>query len=456
MKINLKEAEKLHALKGWGTSACWWSQACPKGETADKIAHLLYGSDGLNLNIYRYNIGGGTDMNNYRVENPWRITESFLQYDRETEKFNWDFSKDSNAVNMMKKSLELGNIDTLILFANSPHYSQCSTGQASGSFLYSTCNIPKMNYKKFVNYILDVAQHFLDEGYPVKYISPINEPQWKWGGSSVWQEGCHYETEELVEIFRMFAEEIILRDMPVKLYGPESGQYLGKTPEYLATLTADEMIMKVLDVFAVHSYHSDNRPEERYEFKELCVDTYPSLRFDMSEWCELPNKSHTKDFKGALITARIIGQDIVYSGCVSWTSWVAVNNFSIKEDGFDYSDAMITADFDFSDWYVAKRYYGFAHFSKFVPVGSVVLDFGFRPSEDNNDFNVFAFLTPDNKTVLVAVNEGENQSVTIDGDFYTMQIITSVQDDELKEVYNGEFKNQIEIGSDSIVTVVVE
>ena len=117
---------------------------------------------------------------------------------------------------------------------------------------------------------------------------------------------------------------------------------------------------------------------------------------------------------------------------------------------------MITADFDFSDWYVAKRYYGFAHFSKFVPVGSVVLDFGFRPSEDNNDFNVFAFLTPDNKTVLVAVNEGESQSITVDGDFDKMQIITSVQDEELKEVYNGEFKNQIEIGSDSIVTVVIE
>ena len=323
---------------------------------------------------------------------------------------------------------------------------------------YLKCNGNPLydNDGKFVNYIFDVAQHFLDEGYPVKYISPINEPQWKWGGSSVWQEGCHYETEELVEIFRMFAEEIILRDMPVKLYGPESGQYLGKTPEYLAALTGDEMIMKVLDVFAVHSYHSDNRPEERYEFKELCVDTHPSLRFDMSEWCELPNKSHTKDFKGALITARIIGQDIVYSGCVSWTSWVAVNNFSINEDGFDYSDAMITADFDFSDWYVAKRYYGFAHFSKFVPVGSVVLDFGFRPSEDNNDFNVFAFLTPDNKTVLVAVNEGESQSITVDGDFDKMQIITSVQDEELKEVYNGEFKNQIEIGSDSIVTVVIE
>ena len=85
-----------------------------------------------------------------------------------------------------------------------------------------------------------------------------------------------------------------------------------------------------------------------------------------------------------------------------------------------------------------------------------MLDFGFRPSEDNNDFNVFAFLTPDNKTVLVAVNEGESQSITVDGDFDKMQIITSVQDEELKEVYNGEFKNQIEVGSNSIVTVVIE
>ena len=58
--------------------------------------------------------------------------------------------------------------------------------------------------------------------------------------------------------------------------------------------------------------------------------------------------------------------------------------------------------------------------------------------------------------MLVAVNEGESQSITVDGDFDKMQIITSVQDEELKEVYNGEFKNQIEIGSDSIVTVVIE
>ena len=48
----------------------------------------------------------------------------------------------------MRKCLALGNIDTLILFANSPHYCQTSTGQASGSLLPHTCNIPKSKYKE--------------------------------------------------------------------------------------------------------------------------------------------------------------------------------------------------------------------------------------------------------------------------------------------------------------------
>ena len=67
MKINLREMKKLQTLKGWGTSACWWSQYCADEKAAEEIAELLYGDTGLKLNIYRYNIGGGTDMDNYRV-----------------------------------------------------------------------------------------------------------------------------------------------------------------------------------------------------------------------------------------------------------------------------------------------------------------------------------------------------------------------------------------------------
>ncbi len=456
MKINLEKAVRLQTFKGWGTSACWWAQSVSDEKTQKELAELLYGDGGLKLNIYRYNIGAGFDEELNRVENPWRKTESFMLYDRETEERSWDFSRDKNAVSVMKKCLDTGNVDTLILFCNSPHYSLCASGQASGSLLPHTCNLPKMNYKKFVGYVLDVTQHFLDEGFPVNYISPINEPQWKWGGAHVWQEGCHYELCEVIEIYRLFAEEILRRKMPVFLYGPESGAMLEDTPDYLKALTEDELIMKVLPVFAYHSYHADERPEDRYEFKEKLVKPHPELRFDMSEWCELPNMSHTKNFKGALITARIIGQDIVYGGAESWTTWVAANNIHIKEDGFDYSDAILSGNVDFTEWTVNERFYGVAHYTKHIPVGSVPLDFGFRPSIDNNDFNVFAFETPSGEKVLVCVNEGAENEIEICGDYNTTSIIMSTQDVKEETVFEGKFKSKINVPENSIITVTVK
>ena len=453
MKINLMESKKLQTLKGFGTSACWWSQYCADETVAEEIAELLYGDSGLGLNIYRYNIGGGTDPENCRVTNPWRVTESFYKYDREKEEGEYDFTADKIAVSMMKRCLDKGNVDTLIVFANSPHYAHTSTGQASGSLMYHTCNLPMSNYRKFVDYFLTCTQALIDMGFPVKYVSPINEPQWKWGGSYVWQEGCHYETEEMVAVYHIFAEEILKRGMNVKLYGPETGEMMGLTPEYIKAITADETIMKVMDIFAYHSYHDDNNPKIRLDFKKEIVEKYPQFRFDMSEWCELPNKSHTKNFKGALITARIIGQDLAYAGAESWTSWVAVNQFSIKEDGNDFSDATITATNDFGEWYIARRYWGFAHFAKFIPVGSVCLDNGYFPDE-NNDFNVFSFLTPDGETVTVVVNEGDEREIKIDGNFAEMKVIQSVDEDYLNEIYNGEFKDTITVKSNSILTVI--
>ena len=40
MKIDLREMKKLQTLKGWGTSACWWSQYCADEKAAEEIAEL--------------------------------------------------------------------------------------------------------------------------------------------------------------------------------------------------------------------------------------------------------------------------------------------------------------------------------------------------------------------------------------------------------------------------------
>ncbi|MDE5670445.1 MAG: hypothetical protein K2I14_03140 [Eubacterium sp.] len=456
--IDLKHAEKRQTLKGFGTSACWWSQNISDKKTADEIADLLYTEKGLNLNIYRYNIGGGWNSNNCRVSNPWRTCESFLVYDDSNEDENYkgdgyDFEKDKNAYAFMKTCLAKGNIDTVILFANSPHYSFTSSGQASGSLMHHTCNLPKCNYRRFAGYVLDITEHFIDDGIPVTYISPINEPQWKWGGNHVWQEGCHYEPEEVQEVFHIFAEELEKRGLDIKLYGPESGEIGGLTQEYLKLFKNDELIMKHLGVFAIHSYHADNDTEIRKSFYSNMVKKNPDIRFDMSEWCELPCKNDTKSIKGALITARVIGNDLTLLGAESWTGWVAVNQIAdSKEDGKDYSDGLLSATNGFNYYYITKRYYGFLHFSKFVKIGAQVLNTEYT---SDKKLNIYAFMNPDGQQIAVIVNEGTAEDISFSADAKHCEIYSTTAEKNFHKDFSGEFDEKIRSKAESITTVIL-
>ena len=78
MKINLKNAKVIKSLKGFGGSACWWSPQIKDEKIRDYVANLLYGDSGLKMNIYRFNVGGGYEKNNLRIDNPWRYVESFM------------------------------------------------------------------------------------------------------------------------------------------------------------------------------------------------------------------------------------------------------------------------------------------------------------------------------------------------------------------------------------------
>ena len=72
--------------------------------------------------------------------------------------------------------------------------------------------------------------------------------------------------------------------------------------------------MKYLDVFAYHSYGSDENVNEKVEFGKWAKNNIKTPRFDMSEWCELPCKHDTKSIESALMMARIIGEDLIYTG----------------------------------------------------------------------------------------------------------------------------------------------
>ena len=454
MKITENNTAARQIIKGYGTSACWWSQNISQEKTAKEISRLLYGKDGLGLNIYRYNIGAGWDDENCRVSNPWRRCESlYVPKDEDKEedfKGEYDFKRDKNAYSFLKQCLKEGTVDTVILFANSPHYSFTSSGQASGSLMHHTCNLPFANYEKYADYFLDITEHFLNDGIPVTYISPINEPQWKWGGKDVWQEGCHYEPEEVARLFHIFAKKLEDRGMDgVYLYGPESGEIGGLTREYLRLFKADRLIMKHLGVFAFHSYHADNDLDIRRDFYRRTISRNRNLRFDMSEWCELPCRHDVDSIESALIAARIIGRDLCDLGAESWTSWVAANQICDGGNGLDYSDGLISASDGFSHYKICKRYYAMMHFTQFAPKGSRVI--GKSVSEDSA--NAFSFITPNGDKTIIVVNEGGEIPLEISGDFEKADIAVTGSNNNFDIKYGIQPEKKIIIAPKAIVSV---
>lgn len=471
LKITIKKDKTLNEFEGFGASACWWAQYCGNSKYDEEITKLLYSKEGLGLNIFRYNIGAGEADNPLStISNPWRRTESFYVLDEETGEYKYDFTRDANAQKILDLALSYGTVDTVVLFANSPHYSMTISGKASGGGSDGwQSNLSRADYPKYVDYFLTITQYFLDKGVPVKYISPVNEPQWAWGENNTSQEGCHYTDEEIYELYTLFAKEIKSRGMNVKLACPESGEVGETTENWFAELYKNEDVRDVLGTLAYHSYWSDDYVERKESFGDWLKDNIPDANVEMSEWCQLPCTSDITSIDGALIQARVIANDLEYTGVNSWSAWVGVNQAGKADDGKNYTDGLISANDDFSEYEIAIRYWALAHFSKFIPAGSVRLeskkninDLQVTKAENSDEddltkytTNTVSYLTPDGKVVCVVVNEGVGRELSFKVDASKMTVYTTTQDSRLENTYTGEL-TKIPMPEKSIITVVFE
>ncbi|MBQ7638944.1 MAG: hypothetical protein IJS90_08595 [Clostridia bacterium] len=470
VSVVIRPKNTRQRLSGFGTSACWWSQDVGKSENAEKAARLLYSDEGLALNIYRYNVGAGEKENpNSRISGN-RATESFYYYNEGSGKFEYDFTRDASAQRMLELSLSYGNIDTVVLFANSPHYSMTVTGQATGGTEEYFSNLPAENYGAFADYLLTIAKYFLDKGVPVKFISPINEPQWSWGGGWVGQEGCHYETDEILALMKVFAKKIKESGLPVKLMAPESGEVSDETVGWFDMLASDPDIAEVLGSLAYHSYWTDGNAYNKYRFGRTVAEKGYPCPVDMTEWCELPLEHDISDFGGAMREASVISQDLLLSGANSWSAWSGANNIEVRDDGALWSDGLLAVNEDASEITVSERYYALAHFSKFIPAGSVrveaaadVLDVDCQTDGDGKiydarvDFTVSAYKTPEGKLVCVIVNEGKTRSFSVNALALKlkMDVYQSTAEEKLKKIRSGLLNPVIKVPENSITTVIL-
>ena len=129
-------------FEGWGTSLCWWAN---RVGYSDKLTDLAVDAffdqtNGLKLNIVRYNIGGGDDPTHRHItrsdSNMPGFAQPFLSEKGEIcvdddgiAIWRYDWERDKNQMNVLTKILAR-NPDAIVeAFSNSPPYFMTSHGE---------------------------------------------------------------------------------------------------------------------------------------------------------------------------------------------------------------------------------------------------------------------------------------------------------------------------------------
>lgn len=443
--ILIDRATTYQTFESFGTSSCWWAQTIDSDDMAKEIAKLLCDDEeGLGLDVFRYNIGGGeADNPDCRIWDTARRTESFYVFDEEKGEYVYDFTRDANARRVLDYAVEYG-ADKIILFCNSPHFSMTKSGHASGGLEEYSSNLPRENYEAFIDYVLTIADWFVSQGYPIYAISPINEPQWSWGSPDwVGQEGCHYEIDEAIELLEMFAIEMQKRGCTYKLSGPESGEMTWAHYQYVEKFFGSEILNAYCDSFAGHSYWMDTKSEEKQQVGNAIKENYPDKKYEMSEWCELPLTIDSTTIDSGLHMAQVIVDDLTKMNAVSWQSWTAVNGDGVmcKND-----DGTLT---------LYNRYYAFKQFTSFIEPGMQRVRVCDNFNE-NSTLKTVAF-TDGDRYVVVIVNPSEaDEEIRLCGLLGETQIYLTDETHNCEKIYEGKLESKITAPTKSIMTICVD
>ncbi|MBQ7849234.1 MAG: xylanase [Clostridia bacterium] len=452
MKID--ENVTYQTIESFGTSGAWWSQYVGLWDSKyqktmrtnrQRIATLLFDPTyGIGLTNYRYNLGAGSaDSGNGNYTDPNRRAQSF-----ETAPGVYDWSKDAGAMWFVQEVIRLG-CEEVVLFFNSPLERLTKNGWAHLTPGGEKSNIDPENYGEWAVYACDVAEHFLELGVPVKFISPINEPQWDWTGS---QEGCHYAPSETTGVYLAFLEEMQKRPAlaGVELSGPESGEWGGQTPQYVSALMGNETLRAHMSAVDCHSYWSNT--QSKISFRNFMDVFYPEKAVRMSEWCEMVNGS---DFgmDSAIVLAKCVQEDLTILDVVSWATWVGV-----APGG--YHDGLIYAS-QAGDGSISivplKRLWAYGNYTRFIRPGFTRVDVS-----GNDDLRPVAFKgEKDGKEqlILVLINDQfTSQKAALEGDFSaysSMEIHETSNYRDLARTYQGAVKTEFSVPMQSVVTVVL-
>ena len=396
--VKISPEKKYQTVEGWGSSLCWWAHMVGQwgNESAiDEIVDYITSPDGLNMNIFRYNIGGGDAPSHYSTETtPGHMTRgkgvrAEMQGFKASEFSPYNWEADAGQRKIMLKIKQKRPDAIFEAFSNSPPYwmtySGCSAGHSEGG----KDNLKPEYYGQFCDYLIEVCKFYKDSfNIEFKTLAPFNESTSNFWHNQGSQEGCHFDIRSQIELIKTLHPKLKASKLNTIISASDETN-LSAFQTMLRGYVSDSTVLDLVGQLNTHTYSGSD--SERKTVKDKVKQL--NKPFWQSETGPMGFSSNP--FENNLQLAQKLISDMKLMNPQAWLDWQLVEELN-------NTWCVFRGSFKNETFHKVKNFYVRMQFSRFIKQGYTVID------TDNN--NVLAAVNPENtELVLVALNNTANE-----------------------------------------------
>lgn len=431
--INPNAAYK-NAFEGWGVSLCWWANMCGKwnDDKIDEIVDWLVSTDGLNYNIFRYNIGGGDDPFNrhctpHHMANGKGIRAEMEGFkDSSNADYNW--SRDAAQRKIMLKIKEKRPDAIFEAFSNSPPYYMTYSGCCAGNVNAWDDNLKPEYYEEFAHYLVDVVKFYKDSlGIEFKTLESFNEPVTNYWSANGGQEGCHFSTAAQINFLKVLAPILKASGLNTIISASDESFTAQSVTDFNAYIE-DRTALEMIGQWNTHTYSATN--EDRANLRAL------STAYRKTLWMSEVGAGGT-GIAGNLGLAQKLMDDIRYIRPEAWLDWQYVE---------EYNNQWCTVEGNFTSqtYHRVKNYYVRQQFSKYLKAGSIFL------SVPNDQMLAALNASQDTLTIVLLNNSSVEVSHQVELSLFNA-IGNSIEVSRTSETENNAITTEYELKESALI-----
>ena len=396
-------------FEGWGTSLCWWANRLGSSEKLVKdSARLFFSPEGLNLNIMRYNIGGGDDPTHNHIKRTDSEMPGWWKYDEAAKTFVFNGDTDKNQLSMLLECYKASGKDAYVeAFSNSPPYYMTVSGCSSGGKNPLSNNLKKSQIIPFANYLAEVCSFIQTRyGVKIKSLAAMNEPFTNyWRYFSEKQEGCHISPGRMQSAV-LTATANALREKGLGDITVTASDETNTTLQLIALRKLSKEALYAVGRISTHTYSRATS-----KVGKLAREMGKNIWMSETDWSSTSGENPGEMGPALWLSEKII-EDMNTIKPSAWVIWQIVAGYiSLVPDPKGRLDmpgmpdltqgfwGTAFADMDKEEIYLTQKYYAFGQFSRYIRPGMTVVH--------TDKKSLAAYDKSSDKLVLVCVNTKE-------------------------------------------------